>query len=275
MSDSKEKFCVDVEKIISSKNPALLKRIPKFIINYLKKTVHQDEINAILTKYADSTGVEFATNVLSELNIKFNVHNIDRVKDSGRYFFVSNHPLGGLDGMVIISIIGKIFPDVKFVVNDLLMNLKPLKPIFLPVNKLGRMSGEYAKMINHSYESNSQILYFPAGLCSRLIKGKIIDLDWKKNFLKQAVKYDRDIVPIYFSGRNSMFFYRLAKLRKALNIKFNIEMLYLADELFKQKNTTFDVYFGEPIPIEEIKNNKGLGDWVTRIRDQVYSLNKK
>src|SRR5574344_1826253 len=223
---TEEPILIDVEKVIAAKSPSLSKRIPKFIIRYLKKIVHQDEINDMLTQFGDTKGVEFAANVLKYLNVTYTPHNIDRLDPEGRYIFVSNHPLGGFDGMVLITIIGAIYPDVKFVVNDLLMFIKPLEPIFLPVNKFGKMSKNYADLINSSYSSNTQILNFPAGLCSRLIKGKITDLEWKPSFIKKATEYNRDIVPIYFSGRNSGFFYRLAKLRKFLGIKFNIEMMY-------------------------------------------------
>jgi putative hemolysin len=116
------------------------------------------------------------------------------------------------------------------------------------------------------------MLYFPAGLCSRLIKGEITDLEWKKNFIKQARKYNRDIVPIYFSGQNSKFFYRLAKIRKAIGIKFNIEMIFLPDEMFRQKNSIFDVIIGKPIPISSIDNTKNLQQWCEEIREKCYEL---
>ncbi|MDD3200778.1 MAG: glycerol acyltransferase [Bacteroidales bacterium] len=268
---TEEPILIDVEKVIAAKSPSLSKRIPKFIIRYLKKIVHQDEINDMLTQFGDTKGVEFAANVLKYLNVTYTPHNIDRLDPDGRYIFVSNHPLGGFDGMVLITIIGAIYPDVKFVVNDLLMFIKPLEPIFLPVNKFGKMSKNYADLINSSYSSNTQILNFPAGLCSRLIKGKITDLEWKPSFIKKATEYNRDIVPIYFSGRNSGFFYRLAKLRKFLGIKFNIEMMYLPNELFKQKNRNFDVYFGTPIPVETLTKDKTAAQWTEYIRNIVYN----
>lgn len=262
---------IDVEKVISAKSPSLAKRIPKFIIRYLKKIIHQDEINDMLSKFGDTTGVEFAENVVRYLNVTYIPHNLDRLDPHARYMFASNHPLGGFDGMILASIIGQQYNnDVRVVVNDLLMHLKPLEPIFVPVNKFGKMSRDYADKINSTYSSNSQILNFPAGLCSRLIKGKVADLQWKPNFLKKAIEYQRDIVPIYFAGRNSMAFYRLAKIRKLLKIKFNIEMLYLPNELFKQKNRTFDVYFGNPIPIETFTKEKTLVQWTDYIRTKVY-----
>ncbi len=174
--------------------------------------------------------------------------------------------------MVLIACIGKRFREVRFVVNDLLMFLKPLAPIFVPVNKFGKTGSESAKAINEAFASDAQILYFPAGLCSRMQKGGISDLPWKNTFLKKAREYGRDIVPVYFDGRNSGFFYRLAKLRKFLGVKFNIEMMFLPDEMFRQKGKSFELYFGTPIPIESVDSSKGTNEWVKAIRDTTYRL---
>jgi 1-acyl-sn-glycerol-3-phosphate acyltransferase len=264
---------IDVKQVIAAKSPSLAKKLPRFVINRIKKLVHQDEINEILALYADYEGVEFATHALAHLGITYTPHGMDKIDPSGRYIFVSNHPLGGLDGSVLIALIGKIFPDIKFVVNDFLMHVKPFESLFIPVNKVGKMSREYAQMINDTYSSESQILYFPAGLCSRKIKGKITDTQWQTNFLKKAVAHKRDIVPIFFSGRNSNFFYTLAKIRKFLGIKFNIEMLFLPHELFKQKNSSFEIWFGDPIPIGSITPDKSLREWTDIIREKAYEAN--
>ncbi|NLX41579.1 MAG: glycerol acyltransferase [Bacteroidales bacterium] len=264
---------IDVRQVIAAKSPSLAKKLPGFVINRIKKLVHQDEINEILSLYGHYQGVEFATHVLAHLGITYTPHGMEKIDPSGRYIFVSNHPLGGLDGMVLISLIGTIFPDIKFVVNDFLMHVKPFEPLFIPVNKVGKMSREYAQQINDTYSSDSQILYFPAGLCSRKIKGKITDTQWRPNFLKKAIAHNRDIVPIFFSGRNSNFFYALAKIRKFLRIKFNIEMLFLPHELFKQKNSSFEIWFGDSIPIGNITSEKSLREWTDIIRDKAYEAN--
>ena len=174
--------------------------------------------------------------------------------------------------MVLIACIGKRFKEVRFVVNDLLMFLKPLAPIFVPVNKFGRTGNESARAINEAFAGDAQILYFPAGLCSRKQKDGICDLPWKSTFLKKAKEYGRDIVPVFFNGRNSAFFYRLAKLRKALGIKFNIEMMFLPDEMFRQRGNSFELYFGEPIPISSIDSSKSMNEWVETIRNATYKL---
>ena len=265
---------IDVNAVIASKSERLAKFTPKFVLRWLKKIIHQDELNSILEFSNGAIDVEFADKVLQWLNAKSNVKFIDRdsLDHEKRYIFVSNHPLGGLDGLTLISLIGKLFGGIKFVVNDILLNIVPMRNIFVPINKHGRMGKEYGERIHNAYASDDQILYFPAGLCSRLIDGQITDLEWKKNFIKQAKRYNRDIVPIYFGGQNSNFFYRLAKIRKFLGIKFNIEMIFLPDEMFRQKNSIFEVIIGEPVPISSIDSSKSLDEWCKVIREKCYEL---
>ena len=274
MESQNKDLKIDINAIIASKSERLAKCAPKFVINWLKKIIHQDELNQILEYSNGTIDVEFANKVLEWLNVKSNVKFTDResLDPNKKYIFVSNHPLGGLDGLTLISLFGKTVGKIKFVVNDILMNIIPMRNIFVPVNKHGRMGKDYGQMIHNAYASDSHILYFPAGLCSRLIDGQITDLEWKKNFIKQARKYNRDIVPIHFGGQNSKFFYRLAKIRKALGIKFNIEMIFLPDEMFKQKNAIFDVTIGKPIPISSIDSSKTLDEWCLVIRSKCYGL---
>ncbi|MBQ2133626.1 MAG: 1-acyl-sn-glycerol-3-phosphate acyltransferase [Bacteroidales bacterium] len=268
---------IDLDAIIASKSERLAKFTPKFVVNWVKRIVHQDELNEILKFSNGAIDVEFADKVLLWLNAKSNVKFINResLRSDGRYIFVSNHPLGGLDGLILISSLGKMFGKVKFVVNDILMHILPMRNIFVPVNKHGSMGKDYGERIHNAYASDAQMLYFPSGLCSRLIDGKITDLEWKRNFIKQAKRYNRDIVPVYFGGRNSNFFYRLAKIRKMLGIKFNFEMIFLPDEMFRQKNSIFDVVIGEPIPISSIDSTRTLDQWCQEIREKCYKLKEK
>ncbi len=261
---------IDIEKVIREKNAALADRLPRFVIDYAKKKLHQDEINGLLLKNKDYTGVDFATHILSDLNISYKVHRKCEIDPSRRYVFVSNHPLGGLDGMILISYIGNTFGNVRFIVNDLLMHIKPLSPVFVPVNKFGRMRHDNTSLFNEAFASDDQILYFPAGLCSRLIDGRITDLEWKKTFVAKAIESKRDIVPMFFSGENSRFFYRLEKFRRKIGIKVNIGMFLLPDEMFKKKNSSFDLYLGEPIPYTSLTGEKTHKEWCETIRKKCY-----
>ena len=227
---------IDVEKILFSKNPTLAKTVPGILINYLKKIIHQDELNDFLEKSGHLRDNNFIEAGLKHMKIKFKTFCSDNIPKTGRYIFVSNHPLGGLDGLVFIYELSKYFKNIKFPVNDILTNIENLSGIFLPINKHGAQVKNAARSLEKSYASDDQILYFPDGLCSRKKRGVIKDLQWQKSFITKAIEHKRDVLPVFFSGRNSNFFYTLSNIRKYFGVKANIEMLYLVDEMFKQKN---------------------------------------
>ncbi len=265
---------IDVEKVFASKNPTLLKIIPSFVIRYLKRIIHQDEINEFLSAKGHLKGIDFGKSILEDLfGASYEVEGLDKLPDEGRFIFAANHPLGGLDGIAFLVAAGEKYPNLKFPVNDILMNLKPLDNIFVPVNKHGAHSREAAKVIEEAYASDAQILMFPAGLVSRKQKGVIRDLEWKKNFVRKAIQHKRDIIPVHISGRNTNFFYRFANIRKALGIKANIEMLFLPDEMFKQHGEYIKIVFGEPISWKTLKEG-GPEFWTGKIKDKSYQLGK-
>ena len=266
-----EKF-IDIKEVIRKKNPALAKMMPSFVISFMKRLIHEDELNRIIYDYRDRYGLAFVRSVLEDMKVCYSMEGLDQIPVNGRYIFASNHPLGGFDGLVLMDAIGTVFPEIRFIVNDLLLNLKNLEPIFLPVNKHGRQSAEYVQTINETYSSDAQVLNFPAGLCSRKIKEQIIDLKWNKNFIRKAVKYERDVVPVYFEGRNSNFFYNLANLRKKFGVKANLEMTFLVDEFFKQKGQHVRLKFGKPIPFTTFDTSKNDDHWTDTVRERVYSM---
>lgn len=266
---------IDLEKIIGSKNPKVLKFIPSFVMNYLKKVIHVDELNAAIYRNRDKIGVDFATAILEDFGAIIKVQGLDNISTDGRYILASNHPLGGLDGLALISRIGSYRKDILFPVNDLLMNLPQLKPIFIPINKHGKNT-ENIQILEQAFSSNAMILYFPAGLVSRKQKKGIIkDLEWKKTFITKAKQYQRDIIPVYIDGVNSNFFYNLAKLRKKAGIKANFEMLYLVDEMYKQKNKTINIILGKPISYNTFDKNFTDQQWAEKLKNHVYSLDNK
>ena len=263
---------IDIKDIFRDKNPGLARLIPGFIIRYLKRVIHEDELNDFMSKYGNLNNIELVKAGLVYLGINYEVHNKHNIPGEGRYVFVSNHPLGGLDGLVFMTELSKYFDDIKFPVNDILMNIGNMSGIFLPINKHGSQARESAREIEEAYASDSQILYFPAGLCSRKKHGKIKDLQWQKNFLVKAIKHKRDIAPVYFSGRNSNWFYNLSNFRKAIGIKSNIEMLYLPDEMFQQKDKDLHIVFGERIPWEKFDKSKTPLEWAEWIQGKSYEL---
>ncbi len=264
---------IDIEKVIKNKAPKLGKKFPAFLFRFLEKTICQEQMNYILRKYAGCQGVDFAKALLSELNVTTKIVGLDNIPDKGRFTFASNHPLGGLDGVSFVAAFGEKYSSgIKFVVNDLLMNVKPLAPVFLPINKHGSQAKEAAEILARAYESDQQIFVFPAGLVSRMQKGGIYDLDWKKSFIAKTVQYQRDVIPVYFEGLNSKFFYRLAWLRKKLGIKVNIEMIYLPSEMFKSKDKTFTIHIGKPIPWQTFDSSKSQVEWAAYVKEVVYKL---
>lgn len=270
----KEMLQLDVEKVLFSKNPSLRKKIPRFLISYLKRIVHQDDLNDFLHNHGHLYGSEFIKAGLEYFRISYRVFGSGNIPSGGRYIFVSNHPLGGLDGLVFIYELSKYYDNVKFPVNDILMNITNLTDIFLPVNKHGSQAREAARQIEDAYASEAQILYFPAGLCSRKKKGVIKDLEWHKNFISKAVHHKRDVVPAFFSGRNSDFFYNLSNLRNFMGIKANFEMLYLPDEMFKQKSREIMLVFGEKIPWQTFDSTRSPSEWAEWVKSKSYDLQK-
>lgn len=270
--NKKENLKIDVEKVLYSKNPALAKSIPRFITGYLKRIVHQDDLNEFLEKWGHLKDSSLVESFLMHFGIKYNVIGAENIPEEGRYIFVSNHPLGGLDGLVFIHELSKRFSQIKFPVNDILTNIENLSGIFLPVNKHGALAKEAALAIEQAYSSDCQILYFPAGLCSRKKRGVIKDLQWHKSFINKSIQHKRDIVPAFFSGRNSNFFYNLANVRKFIGLKANIEMLYLPDEMFRHRGKEISLVFGKPIPWETFDKTRSAPEWAEWVKSISYEL---
>lgn len=269
------KFRINLDKIIASKSPKLYRKIPKFLLNYLKKTIHQDELNEILEINEDKYGVDFMLGVVKYFGLKLEVHGLDELPTDSRFIFVSNHPLGGLDGICLSAIIGQKYDHkIKYLVNDLLYYIENLKEIFIPINKYGSQSRQTSLQIIEAFKSDNQIITFPAGLCSRKLNGQISDLEWGKMFIQKAIEHKRDVVPIYFEGHNSNFFYSLANLRKKLGVKFNFETVYLPDEMFKNKKKTFVIHFGKPISWTVFDKSKSAKDWTLFVRNISDNLNQ-
>ena len=267
---------IDIKQVLYSKAPKVAPKIPEFAISYLTRIVHQEEINDILSRYRDIEGVDFMRALVSEFGLRLEVYGKENLPPTdGRYIFASNHPLGGMDGICLSAFLGEHYDRrIRYLVNDLLLFIPNLRNSFIPINKHGSQSRDNARLIEEAFGSDNQIITFPAGLCSRKTKGIIRDPEWKKSFIQKALQYHRDVVPVRFEGHNSNFFYRLANIRKRLGIKANIEMLYLADEMFKQGGRHFDILIGAPIPWQEIKKEGTPTQWAERIRTLAYQLKK-
>lgn len=265
---------IDLDKVIAAKSPSLQKKMPRFLMRWLNKLLHVDEINYYLYTYRDKFGSDFTEAILTEaLSVKIEVVNPQNIPQGVNPLLVGNHPLGGVDGMALINEIGKVRRDILFPVNDFLLYLPGLRSNFVPINKVGRNSSNL-NALEEAFATNNALLYFPAGLCSRKQKGEIKDLEWKKTFIKKAVQYHRDITPVYVDAKNTNRFYRIANWRKKLGIKFNIEMALLPDEMFRQRGKTIRLVFGKPISYTVFDSRYTDKQWAAMLREHVYRLDK-
>lgn len=275
MSQITEKT-IDINEILKGKMGAKAKYVPAPVVSWLKKIAHQDEVNKFLWDSRELTGTPWLEECVRYLDMTLEFEGEENLpsKDDGKlYTFVSNHPLGGIDGVALGSIIGRKYDSrFRYLVNDLLMNLPGLAPLCIPINKTGNQSRNFPAMVETGFQSDYHMLMFPAGLCSRKINGEIRDLPWKKTFLSKSIEYKRDIVPIHFSGQNSNFFYRLANFSDKHIKKVNIAMLFLVDEMYKNVHKTFKVSFGKPIPWQTFDKSKSPMEWVKFVYDRVYEL---
>lgn len=267
---------IDISDILRGKMGSKAKFVPSPLVKWLKHIVHQDEVNKYLWDSRHLTGVEWLEDCMRYLDMTLEIVGKENLpdKDDGKlYTFVSNHPLGGEDGVALGAVIGRHYDGrFRYLVNDLLMNLPGLAPLCIPINKTGSQSRSFPAMVEAGFRSDNHMLMFPAGLCSRRINGEIRDLPWKKTFITKSVETHRDVVPIHFGGRNSDFFYTLANVCKALGIKFNIAMLFLVDEMYKNVHNSFRIAIGKPIPWQTFDKSRTPAQWAQYVQDEVYKL---
>lgn len=271
-----ENILIDLDNLLEQKFGDKVRHFPRFVRHYLKRILHIDSLNEIIQKSNGLTGWRFAQFTLQYLNIDIVVEGAENLPEHNNLIFVSNHPLGGPDGLALASFLGNRYNDnIILPVNDFLMFVKPFGPLFLPINKVGAQSRNLPDRINSVMETDSNIILFPAGICSRKIDGEIKDLPWTKMFVRKSVEYGRDIVPIYFFGKNSPRFYFLDRLQKFLGIKFSIPMVFLVDEMFRHRNKQFKFIIGNPISYTIFDRTKTPAQWASHIRNMVYELKRK
>jgi len=265
---------VDIAKVFQAKNPRLFRWTPRFVVRWVANLIQQDEINRVIYTYPDDNPVAFARHILEEFKVGIEVVGTENLRDKQRFIVASNHPLGALDGVAMLDTVGGIYPDVIFPVNDILLFIPQFRDSFIPISKQGGNISNTTnlKNIQANFASERPILYFPAGICSRRRRGVVKDLEWKKSFITLSVKNRRDVIPALFHGRNSGFFYGLSNFRMKLGIKFNIELILLPREMFRQKGNTFRVIFGKIIPYSFFNERFTPDEWAQLLRDFVYTL---
>lgn len=270
---------IDIDKILYDKMGSKAKYVPRPLVSWLKRILHQDEVNRYLWESRHLTGTEWLEECVRYLDMTLEVvgeENLPDKNDGKLYTFVSNHPLGGADGVALGSIIGRHYDSrFRYLVNDILMNLPGLAPLCIPINKTGGQARNFPAMVKAGFESDNHILMYPAGLCSRRRDGEIRDLPWSKTFIVKSVQYQRDVVPIHFGGQNSDFFYKLANFSDKYVKKVNIAMIYLVDEMYKNVHKTFRVTIGKPIPWQTFDKSRTPAEWAQYVQGRVYEMVEK
>lgn len=264
---------IDINRILKNKNPNLEKWMPRFIIHYLKRILHQDEINRVLHDTRKLKNFKFCEALIKQFNLKFRSKGLENIPKDRGVIFVINHPLGGFDALGLVQEISTVRSDIKFMVNDVLLNFNNVEDFMVGVNKHGAKTKESVQQLNELFASDKGVCIFPAGLVSRKINGVVMDSEWKKTCIVKARKFKRDIVPVHITGELSNFFYGLSTWRKKIGIKANVEMMYLANETFKLKNKTFKITVGEPISYKTFTKNKTDLAWAAEVKTMVYNLN--
>ena len=263
---------INIATIIEESNSGKLKRLPGFIIKWVEKIIRQDEMNRILTKYSDYQGLDILTKIIEELNIKIEVEGEVNLPENKRCFFLSNHPFGLIDGLVLTKIVGDKYHVLKSIGNEAFMYVPHLRPFIAAVNVFGKNPKGYITALEKLYDSDVPITHFPSGEVSRLYGSKIQDCPWHKSFITKAVSYKRDIVPFYIYGRNSRFFYIISFVRRVLGIKSNIELIMLPREMFRKKNKTISIKIGQLIPYQKFDKSFSHWEWADKVRKYVYDL---
>lgn len=276
MSNKPVKF-VDVNGLIKEKNPGVHRFIPRFVIRYLSETIiHETFLNKIMTDFRDRVNFDFCRFVCERFEVKVEVVGAEHIPKEGGVIFAANHPLGGMDAIAVMSTIDSYRTDIKFLVNDLLMNIPNLKDLFVGVNKFGSTARDGIRAVDEAFSGDNALFVFPAGMVSRMTQYKVLrDLDWKKTFVTKAKKYKKPVVPVHISGQLSNRFYWVSKWRKIFGIKMNLEMLLLSQETIKQGGNTITVTYGKPIPFEDFDKSKKDQDWAYDVKNKVYDLVSK
>ena len=270
MSKDRTDYLLDLNKVLG---PKLSKKLPGFAKRFIARRLHVKQINDCVMHAEHFAGVGFFDEALNYLDITYRVRGEENIDLSKKYIYVCNHPLGGPEALIIGSIFRRIYGD-GFIVpsNQILYNLKPLQEFFVPVSVGGRQGRDISDKVASMFDSGRQVLVFPAGLCAKTIKGVVTEMPWKKMFVTQARKYQRDVIPIHISGHNSKWYFFLSWLSRTLKLKFNLGMIYLVDELFKQKGNEFVITFGKPIEYDRFDKTKTDLQWADEVKNIVKNL---
>lgn len=275
---------IDVEAVVEKKSKithSILKHTN--LLSYLKKIIHQEELNDFFTTNEHLKGLDFIDASLQRLQIQPIIKGTHNLPDKeANTIFVANHPLGGPESLGFIKAVSENYAkNLKFLVNDSLLGVKALHEYFVPVNNLGgkAISSQTFMTLDEAFEQQNPLLIYPAGLVSKFKKGDTVyDAPWKKTFISKSIEHNIDyITPVHISGKLSNFFYSLAWISRNVlrQQKIGLETAYLVDEMMKYQQKNYTLTFGKPIPMDGFakeKNKENDTYNAQLIRSHVYRL---
>ncbi len=236
-----------VDQVITEHYPSLNKKkmTGPVVKSVLRRLLHEQIFLDFGERYPHLQGIDFVSQVLDFFNFSYRVSDDqrERVPESGKLVIIANHPIGSLDGLALLKLIHDIRPDVKIVANDLLMSLKPLRPLLLPVRVLtGVSTKQHIRRITRALDTGGAIIMFPSGEVSRLGFSGVRDGAWHQGFLKIAERSKAAILPVHIGGHCSTSFYLASMLAKPLST------LMLVGQMLHQRRKRIDISIGAPIP---------------------------
>ena len=243
------------------------------VVEFLRRVVCEERINAILSKGAALTGFDFVELVLDDLKISYSVANTDRenIPVEGRVVIVANHPLGALDALALLQLVGSVRRDVKVLANDVLMQLEPLSPLFLPLPVFS--NGSALAGMREAYralEREEAIIVFPSGEVSRMRPQGVRDLEWSSGFARLALKTSAPVLPVHIAAHNSPMFYGVSMLAKPL------AALLLAREMFGAANARIGFQVGEIVSADALTRETRKPEQIAKhMRRHVYRLARR
>src|SRR5690554_829728 len=244
---------LNIEQAVQQKFPKFQQqkswvRIPA--LGFLRKLTHEQEVNHFLQQHTQLEGFDFITEVLDYFNFSYSIthRHRDNIPATGRVVIVANHPLGALDGLCLLKLVGEIRRDVKIVANDMLLNFDALTSLFLPVDNLSKTTRKSSvARIVECLNNDEAVIVFPAGEVSRIRPNGVRDGKWNSGFLNFAKHTNSPILPVYIDARNSSLFYSASIVYKPLS------SVMLAHEMFNKHSKTIAMRVGEPIAYQQIE----------------------
>lgn len=266
---------IDIQKEIEKKFPKIKEKenvLKKSLLKIAKKIVHEDSINQFLSQNSHLKGFDFVDAVLDYFDFDYTVssNDLQNIPSTGKVIIIANHPLGGLDALCLLKLVGQIRKDVKILANDFLVGFEALHSLMIPLDNFkDRQSKESIKKIYEALNNEEAIIIFPAGEVSRATPKGVKDPAWNKGFLNFAKNSNSAILPIFLDAKNSKTFYTISLINKTFST------LLLSNEMFNKKSKNINIKIGQIIPSENI-TPKGLNkDFLVNLyKKHLYALKK-